>query len=224
MLIVAFGDSVTQGLTVDGEHLHDEVYHARFRRLLEGRYPQSTFSVLNAGVAGQTACGAVSLVDRDIIRHQPDLTLIALGLNDAWNGPDGLPDYVGCLSTIIERVQRETASDVVLLTPNMMNTRTHAGASRDDRGAFEASAAIQTRGIVAAYAQAVRDLAVRFDVACADVYAAWSAQADAGTDTDAWLANHMNHPTAEAHTVPAALLMELVVAWEPSAAPANHTS
>lgn len=223
MLIVAFGDSVTQGLTVGGEHLHDEVYHARFRRLLERRYPQSTFSVINAGVAGQTACGAVSLVERDVLRHQPDLTLIALGLNDAWNGEEGLADFAGCLSTIIERVQRETTSDLVLLTPNMMNTSADGVANRDDRRACEASAVLQNRGVVGLYAQVVRDLAIRFDVVCADVYAAWSAHAETGTDTNAWLANHMNHPTAEAHAIPASLLMKLVAASEPREATGNPT-
>ena len=83
VLIVAFGDSVTQGLTSIDVQVHDEVYHQRFKRRLESHYPACTFSVINAGVSGQTAPGALHLVNRDIVRHQPDLTIVGFGLNDA---------------------------------------------------------------------------------------------------------------------------------------------
>lgn len=215
VLIVAFGDSVTQGMTTLDEQLHDEVYHARFRRMLEARYPRSTFSVINAGVSGQTACGALSLVDRDVIRHQPALTLVGFGLNDAWNGVEGLPDFVGALTALVERIQAETSSDIVLLTPNFMNTKAPGQCDEAERRGFELSAALQNDGTLAAYAQAVRDLASRFALPCADVHAAWTERAGKGVDTDAWLANHMNHPVADAHAVPAALLMDLVRASEP---------
>jgi len=223
VLIVAFGDSVTQGMTTLVEQLHDEVYHARFRRLLETRYPLSTFSVINAGVSGQTACGALSLLDRDVISHQPALTLVAFGLNDAWNGLDGLADYVGALTTIVERILSETTSDVVLLTPNAMNVRPPAWSTGEERRGFEASAALQTTGVLAAYAQAVRDLASRFNLPCADVYSAWVAAAGRGIDTDEWLANQMNHPTADAHAIPAALLMDLAIDAEAVSAAAART-
>lgn len=210
VLIVAFGDSVTQGMTTLDEQLHDDVYHARFRRLLEAQYPLCTFSVINAGVSGQTACGALSLLERDVIRHQPDLTLVAFGLNDAWNGENGVGDYVAALTAIVERIDCETTSEVVLLTPNFMNTALPAHVQGDERRGFEMSAAIQNTGVLASYAQAVRDLAHRRGVHCADVYAEWSASASRGMDTDAWLANHMNHPTREAHAIPANLLIALV--------------
>lgn len=216
MLIVAFGDSVTQGMTAFGEQTHDGVYHARFKRLLEARYPLSTFSVINAGVSGQTAPGALSLIDRDVIRHKPDLTLVAFGLNDAWNGTSGVQMFVDAMNTIVSRVRLETESDVVLLTPNFMNTREPNETTGEERSAFRASASLQNDGVLAVYAQAIRDVAREHNVPCADVYHAWEELAARGEDIDSMLSNGMNHPTADAHRIPAELLMRIVTATDAS--------
>ena len=210
VLIVAFGDSVTQGMTAFGEQTHDAVYHARFKRLLEAQYPLSTFSVINAGVSGQTAPGALSLIDRDVIRYKPDLTRVAFGLNDAWNGTSGVQMFVEAMNTIVSRIRVETESDVVLLTPNFMNTGEPSEATGEERSAFRASATLQNDGVLADYAQAVRDVAREHNVPCADVYRAWEELSARGEDTDSMLSNHMNHPTPGAHTIPATLLMRIV--------------
>jgi lysophospholipase L1-like esterase len=223
VLIVAFGDSVTQGMTSIDAQVHDEVYHARFTRLLEHRYPLCTFSVLNAGISGQTAPGALSLVERDVVRHQPDLTIVGFGLNDAWNGLADLPLYVDSMSEIVRQVRASTDSDIVLLTPNFMNTREPDGVDAEARPAFRASADLQNRGVLSAYAQAVRDIARTHDLSCADVYRVWEERQAAGIDVDAMLANHMNHPSAEAHAIPAELLLHLVVTAERRAGTVRST-
>ena len=97
VLLVAFGDSVTQGMLTLDEQAHEAVYHARFKRLLEAHDPLSTFSVINAGVGGQTAAGALALIERDVIRHQPDLTLVSFALNDAWSGHAGVSAFIDAM-------------------------------------------------------------------------------------------------------------------------------
>ena len=214
VLIVAFGDSVTQGMTAFGEQTHDAVYHARFKRLLEAQYPLGTFSVINAGVSGQTAPGALSLIDRDVIRYEPDLVLVAFGLNDAWNGPGGVEMFVDAMNIVVSRLRSETESDVILLTPNFMNTREPNEATGEEVAAFRASASLQNDGVLAVYAQAVRDVAREHSVPCADVYRAWEDLAARGENTDSMLSNGMNHPTPDAHAIPAELLMRIVTATE----------
>jgi GT2 family glycosyltransferase len=76
VLIVALGDSVTQGLAEPDRFLHDQVYHAHLKRLLEQRHPLCTFSVINAGADGQTAADGLARFDRDVAAHQPDLLLV----------------------------------------------------------------------------------------------------------------------------------------------------
>ena len=64
--IVAFGDSVTMGCMAAGEFDFEHVYHARFRRLLEQRFKGTVFNVINSGVDGDTAAGALSRLERDV--------------------------------------------------------------------------------------------------------------------------------------------------------------
>jgi acyl-CoA thioesterase-1 len=212
VLIVAFGDSVTQGMLTLDEQAHEAVYHARFKRLLEAHDPLSTFSVINAGVGGQTAAGALALIERDVIRHQPDLTLVSFALNDAWSGHAGVSTFIDAMDVIVRRIRAETESDVILLTPNFMNRREPADADPELMVLVRATAALQNDAVLAAYAQAVRDVAQAHGLPCADVYRAWQDLAAQGVDTDRMLANQMNHPTAEAHAIPADLLMRIVTA------------
>ena len=215
VLIVAFGDSVTQGMTALGEQTHDGVYHALFKRSLSLYYPNCTVSVINAGASGQTATDALGRLDRDVIRHQPDLTLIAFGLNDAWQGLSGLEGFKAALTTLVRRTQAETHSDVIVLTPSFMNKAADsAHAERvapEHQGLIAGMAAIQNNDTLAAYAEAIREVAEQCAVLCADVYRDWEGYAAHGVNTDVWLANGLNHPTEEAHQITADLLTALVL-------------
>jgi len=210
VLIVAFGDSVTQGGTALGEQIHDEVYHARFKRLLEASYPNCIFSVINAGFGGWTATGALSLLERNVLQHKPDLVLIAFGLNDAWQGSDGLLVFADSLRQAITRIHAETDSGVVVLTPSFMNKGNNAHVALEHQQLVEGMSAIQNSGTLAAYAQTVRQVANEMTVPVADVYAEWERMAISGINTDDMLANGLNHPNAEAHAIPAQLLLQLV--------------
>jgi len=214
VLIVAFGDSVTQGATVLDEFAHEDVYHARFKRLLEERYQQSTFSVINAGVGGQTAAGALALIERDVIRHQPDLTLVSFGLNDVWAGLDGLHDFASGMTEIIRQVRDHTESELILLTPNFMVTREGPGVERELQSLTRAAVDLQRGGVLAAYASAIRELGREHALPCADIYGAWEELAAQGADVNQLLANGLNHPTADAHAIAARLLMAIVMSAE----------
>ena len=73
VLIVALGDSVTQGFMEERRFDFEAVYHHRLKQLLEARYPQTTFSVVNAGCGGESLPGGARRLDRDVLRHQLDL-------------------------------------------------------------------------------------------------------------------------------------------------------
>jgi acyl-CoA thioesterase I len=210
VLIVAFGDSVTQGMTELGRQAPDAVYHARLKRMLEAAYPASTFSVINAGQSGQTAAGALASLERDVLRHQPDLTLIGFGLNDAWGGDAGLGPFGESIGTMLGRIARETQSDVAVLTPSFMNKADNPRVAPEHRGLVEAMANVMNSGMLARYAQAARAVARAHDAPLADVYAAWQALAESGIDTDAMLSNGLNHPAAEAHQITAKLIMAVI--------------
>lgn len=212
VLLVALGDSVTQGATKLGMLEPQSVYHNRLKCLLEERFSECTFSVINAGVGGQAAMDAVSRLDRDVISHHPDLVIVGFGLNDCAGGDAGLDSFRDALREIIQQVRQRTEAELVLLTPNFMceadSGRIHP--SHRQAGLLEAFRLRQNSGILGRYAQTIRELADSEGVVLADVYAAWSRLSEADVDTDGLLANGLNHPTAEAHRIPAELLMKLI--------------
>ena len=80
-LIVAMGDSLTEGLNVDPE----QAYPAQLERKL--RAAGHDVRVVNAGIAGETSTGARARVDW-VLRLKPDLVILETGANDGLRGVD----------------------------------------------------------------------------------------------------------------------------------------
>jgi acyl-CoA thioesterase I len=216
VLIVAFGDSVTAGVAERGVLLRDEVYHSRLRRRLEGWRARCLFNVLNSGISGDTTTRALARIDRDVIAHQPDLVLVAFGLNDAVSGGRAtIETYRAELRQIVRRVQTETTADVVLLTPPFLADRDNPAIDPVDRQHLEAICRTQNDGTLAAYAEVVREVSRETDAVLADVYAAWQHLADQGVDTAKMLANGLNHPTGEAHEIATEVIMACLKSQQP---------
>ena len=79
ILIVAMGDSLTEGLGVDTA----DAYPAQLeRKLRAGGYD---VTIVNAGVSGETSSGALSRVDW-VLRQKPDIVILATGGNDGLRG------------------------------------------------------------------------------------------------------------------------------------------
>lgn len=211
VLIVALGDSVTSGSSTNGAIMHDDVYHAQLKRLLEKCYPSTVFSVINAGDDGRDAVGGFARLERDVLHHRPDLVIIGYGLNDATASElAGLDTYEQALEALVWRTREATDADIILLTPNMMCLRHSDDVPETYHDLIDRFIRIQKDGILAAYAQRLREVAARLDVPVADVYGAWEELAASGVDTTAMLVNGLNHPTAAGHTLTADLLMAAI--------------
>jgi len=77
--VVALGDSITHGMDLSPKETYPSVLAEQLGQYLGSR----PVTVINAGIAGQTAVQALQRVRRDVIRYQPHVTLIEFGLNDA---------------------------------------------------------------------------------------------------------------------------------------------
>lgn len=223
ILIVAFGDSVTMGATAGGSLIPDDVYHQRLKRMLEQRYPSAVFSVINAGIGGECISHGTARLDRDVLRHQPDLVIIGFGLNDVTANRDGHAEFQEKLAAMVARIRRESPADIILLTPNFMNTHpeTHcADLSLAEHFAEYSSrfSAIQSGGYLARFAEAIRNVGLQHGIPVADVYREWQRLSLAGINTTDMLANRLNHPVASAHQIAADAIFQLI------AAPANHST
>ena len=210
VLIVALGDSITMGCTSLATLEPEAVYHARLKRMLEDRHPNVVFSVINAGVGGQRAGDGLARLNRQVIAPQPDLVLVAFGANDAHDGEPGLTTYRDALASIIERTRRDTEANAVLMTPPFQCSKASPRVATVHKELIEKMMHVQCRGLLARYAEVVRELGAEHDVPVADVYARWQQLADAGVNTTELLANGLNHPTGAAHRYAAEVLMAVI--------------
>ena len=80
-VIVAMGDSLTEGLGVN----MDEAYPAQLERKLQA--DGYHYTVINAGVSGETTSGALARVDW-VLTLKPKLVILATGGNDSLRAID----------------------------------------------------------------------------------------------------------------------------------------
>ena len=126
--VVAFGDSIVEG------YQQPEGWPEILGRDLAVRYVG--VRVINAGISGNTAGDGLRRLQRDVLVHQPDLVIIAFGLNDMKNGVS-LSRFDEDLASIIGEVTASGAQPVLLTT-----TRLQRGASmitRVDPASFNES-------------------------------------------------------------------------------------
>ncbi|HBQ58584.1 MAG TPA: hypothetical protein DD671_02895, partial [Balneolaceae bacterium] len=72
--IVAFGDSITEDA---------QGWFTILKHVLEISTEDANFNFINAGVAYNTTAEALRRIDRDVIIHEPDWVIVALGTFDA---------------------------------------------------------------------------------------------------------------------------------------------
>ena len=66
-------------------------------------FPIVTVNIIGAGISGDNAPGGLARVERDILRHEPDLTVVCYGLNDCSRDEDSVHRYVSALGEIFEK-------------------------------------------------------------------------------------------------------------------------
>lgn len=212
VLTVAFGDSVTQGVMEHRRLDSAAVFHRVLQTRLEQYFPATTFSTINAGVSGDNVAGALARLERDVLRHRPDLVLVAFGLNDSLGGLDGLAKFEQGLETIVSRIRGETEADMLLLTPPFMATRRGEKIHPDHVAFADVIIGAQTSGALVEYARTIRELGLRHGVIVADVHAEWKQLAEDGLDTDVWLVNGLNHPGPDGHHLAASVVFHELLA------------
>ena len=215
--IAFLGDSVTQGCfedfmslenCVDNVYDQANVYHTYLKQMLSHIYPKAAVTIVNAGIAGDNSSGGLARLSRDVLSHNPDLTVVCFGLNDSNWGMNGIEKYENNLREIFKRLL-EAGGEVIFMTPNMLTTRVlytlKASLLRDTA---ETLAKIQNEGIMDAYVDAARRAARECNVPVCDVYAKWKRMASYGTDTTLLLEQGLNHPKRYMHYLFAHSLLE----------------
>ncbi len=210
VLIIPFGDSVTQGCMEIDVIDHAGVYHNQLKQKLEAEYPQTTFSVINAGVSGASAESSLARLERDVVRHHPDLVILGFCLNDACAGLEKLDCFEQNIRRMVQEIREKTSADMILLTPNFMASVETPRIAVAHKPYAATILACQKQGILKAYVERLRQLATERALPLADVYAEWEKFQAAGVDTTALLSNGLNHPDVEGQQLIAENILALI--------------
>jgi len=209
-ITIAFlGDSVTQGCfelyrDEDGGTgvVFDQTsgYTRKVADILAYLYPKVPISIINAGISGDRSVSARERVERDVLRHAPDLTVVCFGLNECGRGEASVQSYVKGLGDIFDQLQA-AGCETVYMSPNMKNTRISAGLLDTEaiRKMAEYGMQVQTDGTFDAHIEAAKKLCVERHIPVCDCYALWKTLYASGVDTTALLSNRLNHPEREMH-------------------------
>jgi len=120
MTIVGFGDSITQAVEVTP----DKNWLNLLKAMLTERYPQTQWTLINAGVGGNTSREGLARMDNDVLAHRPDLVLIEFGGNDATHEEArsvSLEEYQANLRAMLERLKSISARAVLVMFPPVID-------------------------------------------------------------------------------------------------------
>lgn len=218
--IALFGDSITQGCfefyrknerefatVFDKNHS----YGAYLSKALSELFPSVPVNFVNAGVSGGDAPNGLKRLERDVLSHNPDLTVVSFGLNDSFNGLDGIETYTAALSGIFSRLCG--SGEVIFMTQNMMNTYISPHITDDViKKTAEKAMGLQNGGVVDKYFESAKKTAAEYGVRVCDVYEKWKKLAENGVDTTEILANYINHPTRGMNRLFAYSILETMMA------------
>ena len=203
--IVIFGDSVSHG-AVNGYIDYENVYWNLLKRKLNALRDYIPVNMINASVGGTTAKRSLPRLESQVLRHEPDLIIVSFGLNDV-NGE--LEEYLEALREIFKKCI-DSESDVIFMTPNMLNTRVADDTPKEYLRYAAKTAVMQNEGRMDEYIYAAAALAKELGVTVCDCYSMWK-EISKAKDVTMLLANRINHPTSEMHRLFADSLYDIIV-------------
>jgi lysophospholipase L1-like esterase len=110
--IVAVGGASTRGRAAGDD---SRAWPARLGQALAARFPSARITVLNRGVARETAAQMVARFDKDVFAFKPDLVIWETATNDAVSATD-VDAFRETLQTGIERL-RAAVPEVMFMNP-----------------------------------------------------------------------------------------------------------
>ncbi|MEE0927634.1 MAG: GDSL-type esterase/lipase family protein [Acutalibacteraceae bacterium] len=218
--IAFLGDSVTQGCfevyekndgTVETVFDKNSTYHGYLNKILTHLFPETTVNIINAGISGDRAPLGAQRLQRDVLDHKPDLTVVCYGLNDNGWGRENLHLYTEALDDIFTRL-KAAGGEVIFMTPNMQNTEISCHIANEKiRNIAKSTMEGEKAGNLDFYLDAAVALAKKHGIKVCDVHAKWKKLAACGVDTTELLSNKINHPTREMNWLFATSLLDTML-------------
>ena len=197
--ILAFGDSITSGTvsellavqTLSGVSVS---YPAQLEGLLQERYPEQTFSIVNAGVDGEGSSGGRARLPGVLDVFRPDVLLLLEGINGLeFLGPENVAEDLEAMVAIAQ----SRGVSVLLATVLPLG---------DDKAAQRPGA----RAAIDDLNQRIRQIAQRRGAGLVDLFSAFS-------QTPTLIGRDGLHPTEVGYQLMAGeFLGEIISRWEKS--------
>ncbi len=116
------GDSIT----------HGGPYHSMISTYYLTRFPERTIHFVNAGIAGDTAGGALGRLDEDVLSKSPSTVVVMMGMNDVGRGnyvaeptakqreaqARALRGHQANMDRLLGRIRSACSARFILLTPS----------------------------------------------------------------------------------------------------------
>lgn len=183
------GDSITHGaLHTLGWRSYPEHFAERVRWELR----RVRDVAINTGISGERTGGLLADLEWRVLRFQPQVVSIMIGMNDCSAGPDGREDFRRNMIALVERV-RAAGGIPLLNTPNTIYTAN--AASRSD---------------LPAYADIVRAVAIEAQTPLVDHWTHWQEAKPNQDDLLPWLEDHSIHPGVYGHREFARLIFHVL--------------
>jgi lysophospholipase L1-like esterase len=117
--VVAFGDSITE-----------ETFHTRgqmnwvalLREAIFETYGHGVCQMINSGKCGSSYREGLTRIERDVLRFQPDLVILAFGMNDASRGLPALEEFEKEVRETVRIIREKCGSEILIRTPNPVVT------------------------------------------------------------------------------------------------------
>jgi lysophospholipase L1-like esterase len=206
--LVALGDSTTapRGKT--------EVYASLLAKELS--FDGGDVKVINSGIGGNTTMMAKSRFEKDVLAHNPAITIIQFGINDSavdvWRKPPAtaprvaLEDYRKNIIQMV-RALKQRGARVVLMTPNPISW-TPPLQKLYSSAPYVTTDPDGMNVLLRDYAEAVRTIAREESVDLVDVYAAFKKADQDPKRKPGWLCADGMHPDDAGHRIVARLLID----------------
>ncbi|MBU2526877.1 MAG: SGNH/GDSL hydrolase family protein [Bacteroidetes bacterium] len=123
--IVFFGDSITEmGTQTNG-----------YISLLKAKANAQVFEFIGAGIGGDKVYDLYLRLENDVLKHQPDIVFIYVGINDVWHKSDfgtgtDLDKFEKFYRAIIRKIQAQGAQ-VICVTPTFIGEKWDASNPQD---------------------------------------------------------------------------------------------
>ncbi len=167
--IVALGDSITE-----------VTFHTQGKMNWVGLLDEAIFesygngvcTLINSGKCASSYAEGLTRLNRDVLRYNPDLVIIAFGMNDSGGGLDKLDIFRDNVRKTVAIIRERCGSEILIRTPNPVVTA--PGLPFPPEQPKHGKAWESAKRPLKEYSAALVELAGELDCACVDHYTLWT--------------------------------------------------